>query len=88
LSPGASNAIERDDDGPGMLALRRPARPGKTGVLFTSAKPGPPEHSSDMAVVKPPAPEQHLEDIAGRFVGSAGHRIDVDQHMYVGPMLP
>ncbi|KPI39250.1 uncharacterized protein AB675_5228 [Cyphellophora attinorum] len=81
VSPGPETGDGNDDDGPQMLTLRRPARPGKTGVLFTSAKAGPSDRSADMTVMKAAAPEQHLEDIAGRFVGSAGHRIDVDHHM-------
>lgn len=67
--------------------MRRPFKPGKSGVLFTSTKSAQVDQSDQKALIKAPAPEeQQLEDITGRFIGSTGQKVDVDQHMCVSPI--
>ena len=65
--------------------LKKPFKPSRPGVTFTSNARTRVEAPDTMTVVPSSTADDRLKDISNRFVGITGGTVDVDKHMYVSP---
>ena len=70
-----------------VIRARKSNRSAKSGITFSNTVRPVDNTDESKALVHADTSNDKLQDMSNRFVGSTGQVVDVDNHMYVSPIL-